>query len=216
MAEKTEFRSPQLEEVGKTTQVDATARFDKMTTVHSPPHSFKTQQLKARANTVPINMMSSTDDDVFHHLAVQLNRIDTLGHRDGSRAATPELSSSPNKIYSPDPAAASIDLVHYSGIGGSIDNIEAASNKYFELPETEEESPEDPLQEKRERHTSTGDVPMPSVLKATGVCARLDYPRVNITGKNDMSDFAGVSLFYSVTSMYSFCSFFYHCFTQVR
>jgi len=85
--------------------------------------------------------------------------------------------------------------VYYSGIGGSINNTEAASNKCFELPETEEESPEDPLQEKRERHTSTGDVPIASVLEATGVCARLDYPRVNITGKKDMSDFAGVSCF---------------------
>ena len=36
--------------------------------------------------------------------------------------------------YSPDlttAAAVTIDLVHYSGLGGSIDNIEAASNKYF-------------------------------------------------------------------------------------
>ena len=47
-------------------------------------------------------------------------------------------------------AAANIDLVYYSDIGGSNDNIEAASNKYFELLETEEESPEDPLQEKTE------------------------------------------------------------------
>jgi len=76
-----------------------------------------------------------------------------LGHRDGSWAATLELSNSPTKKYSPDlttSAAASIDLVHYSGIGGSVDYIEAASNKYFKLPETEVESPEDPLQEKRE------------------------------------------------------------------
>ena len=123
---------------------------------------------------------------------VQLNVIDTLGHRDGSRAATPELPHSPTKKCSPDlttSAAATIDLAHYSGMGGSIDSIEAASNKYFELPETEEESPEDPLQEKRERHSSTGDMLMPSELQATGVYTRLDYPRVNITGKRDMSDF---------------------------
>ena len=199
MAEQLECRSPRLEQVGKVTEVDVTAGFDKMATFDGPAHSFRLQQLKARANTVPVNMTPnvSTDDDAFHHLAVQLNRIDTLGHRDGSRAATPELPHSPTKKFSPDlttSAAATIDLAHYSGMGGSIDNIEAASNKYFELPETEEESPEDPLQEKRERHTSTGDVPMPSVLQATGVCARLDYPRVNITGKRDMSDFAGVSL----------------------
>ena len=82
--------------------------------------------------------------------------------------------------------------MYYSGIGESIDNIGAALN---ELPETEDESPEDPLQEKREQHTLTGVVLMASVLGATSVCARLDYPRVNITGKKDMSDFAGVSCF---------------------
>ena len=43
---------------------------------------------------------------------------------------------------------------------------------------------------------------MPSVLKATGVCARLDNPRVNITGKRDMSDFAGVSLYNSLICTY--------------
>ena len=207
MEEQNECRSPRLEEVGKMTEVDVTTGFNEMATVDGPPHSFQAQQLKARANTVPANLtlQMSTDDDVFHHLAVQLNLIDTLGHRDGSRAATPELTNSPTKKYSPDlttAAAATIDLVHYSGLGGSIDNIEAASNKFFELPETEEEGPEDPLQQKRERNTSTGDVPMPSVLKATGVCARLDYPRVNITGKRDMSDFAGVSLYNSVICTY--------------
>ena len=182
------------------TAVDVTTGFNKMATVDGPSRSFQAQQLKARANTVQANLTSqiSTDDDAFHHLAVQLNMIDTLGQRDGSCGATSESTNSPTKKYSPDlttaaAAAATIDLVHYSGLGGNIDNIEAASNKYFELPETEEESPENPLQQKRERHTSTGDVPMPSVLKATGVCARLDYPRVNITGKKDMSDFAGVS-----------------------
>ena len=143
----------------------------------------------------------STDDDTFHLLAVQLNLIDTLGHRNGSHVATPELTSSPTMKYSPDltTAAGTIDLVHYSGLGGSIDNIETASN---ELPETEEESPEDPLQQKKERNTSTGDVLIPSVLKATGVCARLDYPRVNITGKMDTSDFAGISLYNSVICTY--------------
>ena len=55
-------------------------------------------------------------------------------------------------------------------MGGSIDNIETAYKKYFELPGTEEKSPEDPLQEKRERHSSTGEVLMPSMLQATGVC----------------------------------------------
>ena len=39
------------------------------------------------------------------------------------------------------------------------------------------------------------DVPIASVLESTGVCARLDYPRVNITGKKDVNDFAGVSCF---------------------
>ena len=173
------------------TEVNVTTGFNKMATVDGPPHSFQAQ-VRVRANTVPANLTSqmSTDDDTFHLLAVQLNLIDTVGHRVGSCGATPELTSSPTMKYSPDltTAAGTIDLVHYSGLGGSTDNIETASNKYFALPETEEESPEDPLQQKRERHTLTGDVLIPSVLKATGVCARLDYPRINITGKKDMSD----------------------------
>ena len=118
------------------TEVDDTTGFNKMATVDGPPHSFQAR-LRARANTVPTNLTSqmSTDDDAFHHLAVQLNLIDTSGHRDGSRGATPKLTSSPTIKYSPDlttaAAAATIDLVHYSGLGGSIDNMEAASNKYF-------------------------------------------------------------------------------------
>ena len=121
--------------------------------------------------------------------------IDTLGHRDGSRAATPEFLHSPIKKCSSDLttfSAATIDLEYYSGMGGSIDSIEATTLSYCTVPETEAE---DPLQKKRDGHSSTGDVPMPSVLLATGVCARLDYFRVNITGKRDMNDFAGVSLY---------------------
>ncbi|XP_065905926.1 uncharacterized protein [Dysidea avara] len=79
MEEQNECRSPRLEEVGKMTEVDVTTEFNKMATVDGPPHSFQAQQLSARANTVPTNLTSqmSTDDDAFHHLAVQLNLIDT-------------------------------------------------------------------------------------------------------------------------------------------
>jgi len=58
----------------------------------------------------------STDDEVFHHLTVQLNMTDTLGH---SRAATPKL----------------LCLVYYSGIKGTINNIQAASIRRFEAKE---------------------------------------------------------------------------------
>ena len=42
---------------------------------------------------------------------------------------------------------------------------------------------------------------MHSVLETTGVCAGLDYPHVNITCKEDMSDFTSVSCdMYSIVS----------------
>ena len=160
--------------------------------VDAPLRSFKVQQMKARSNTVPAKMNSqmSADDEVFHHLAVQLSMIDNLAQRDGSRSGTPELHS-PTKRQSPDPTGV-LDLSHYSGMAASSIEAEAPSNKYFEFSgAVEEDSPEEPLPEKRERHTSLGD--SPALLKSTGVCTRLDYPRVQITGRKSISDIVGVS-----------------------
>ena len=169
-----------------------------MDATDTPLKSFKVLQGKARSNTVPsrLNHQMSADDEVFHHLAVQLSMIDNLAQRDGSRSGTPELySHSPTKGQSPDPSGVNIDLAHYSGMAPSSIEAEAPSNKYFEFSgAVEEESPEEPLPEKRERQASTGD--SPALLKVTGVCARLDYPRVQITGKKNIADFAGVSVTY--------------------
>lgn len=136
---------------------------------------------------------SSCDDDVFHHLAMQLSLIDNLAHRDGSKPTTPELIHSPTKRYSPDPAA--LDLTQYSGIAKGVTGTEAASNAFFEYHGAgDDHSPDELLpSETRQRNTSTGE--LPSVLKATGVCVRLEYPRVKITGEKDMADFAGVSYY---------------------
>lgn len=176
--------SPKLEEIGKMDNVDM------------PLRSFKVQQLKARSNTVPTKMNSqmSADDEVFHHLAMQLSMIDNLAQRDRSRSATPELHS-PTKSQSPDPTGV-IDLSQYSGMAPTSIEAEAPSNKYFEFSGAmmEEDSPEEPLPQKRERQASTGE--SPALLEATGVCARLDYPRVHITGKKSIADFAGVSATY--------------------
>ena len=178
--------SPKLEEINRMDAID------------TPLKSFKVLQGKARSNTVPsrLNHQMSADDEVFHHLAVQLSMIDNLAQRDGSRSGTPELySHSPTKGQSPDPSGVNIDLAHYSGMAPSSIEAEAPSNKYFEFSgAVEEESPEEPLPEKRERQASTGD--SPALLKVTGVCARLDYPRVQITGKKNIADFAGVSVTY--------------------
>jgi len=140
-----------------------------------------------------------SSDDVFHHLAVQLSLIDNLAHRDGSKPTTPELINSPTKRYSPDPAA--IDLAQYSGIATSVTDREAASNKYFEYSgAVDDHSPEElPPSDKRQRNTSLGEIP--SALTAAGVCARLDYPRVKITGEKDIADFAGVSKFFKECKM---------------
>ena len=136
----------------------------------------------------------SSDDDVFHHLAMQLSLIDNLAHRDSSKPTTPELIHSPAARFSPDPAAA-IDLTQYSGIATSVTNTEVASNKYFEYHGAiDDHSPEELMPseiEKRQRNTSTGEIS--SVLKSAGVCMRLDYPRVKITGEKDIADLAGVS-----------------------
>lgn len=136
---------------------------------------------------------SSTDNDVFHHLAKQLSLIDNLAVRDreNSKPTTPELIHSPAARYSPDPAA--IDLTQYSGIANGVNDNEAASNKYFEYHgAVDDNSPEELLpSETRKRNTSTGEIP--SVLQATGVCMKLDYPRVKITGEKDIADLAGVS-----------------------
>ena len=133
---------------------------------------------------------SSTDNDVFHHLAKQLSMIDSLAVIN-SRPTTPELIHSPAARYSPDPAA--IDLTQYSGITNGVNDTEAASNKYFEYHgAANDNSPEELLpSETRKRNTSTGEIP--SVLQATGVCMKLDYPRVKITGEKDIADLAGVS-----------------------
>ena len=121
---------------------------------------------------------SSSDDDVFHHLAKQLSIIDNLAHRDNSKPTSPE------------PAA--IDLTQFSGITTNMTNTEAASNKYFEYHGAiDDHSPEEILPSDKRRNTATGEIP--SVLKATGVCIRLEYPRVKITGEKDIADFAGVS-----------------------
>ena len=185
--------SPKLEEINRTDAMDI------------PMKSFKMQQSKARSNTVPskLNHHTSVDDEVFHHLAVQLSMIDNLAQRDGSRSGTPELHShSPTKGQSPDPTGVNIDLAHYSGMAPSSVEAEAPSNKYFEFSGAmEEESPEEPLPEKRERQASIGD--SPALLKLTGVCARLDYPRVKITGKNSIADFAGVSTICYVVYWYA-------------
>ena len=85
---------------------------------------------------------------------------------------------SPTKKFSPDlttSAAATIDLAHYSGMGGSLDNIEAASNKYFELQY---------LRQRLRAHCRR---------RERGT--RLDYLHLNITGKRDMNDFVSVSLY---------------------
>ena len=136
----------------------------------------------------------SSDDHVFHHLAMQLSMIDNLAHRDSSRPTTPELIHSPAARFSPDPAA-TIDLTQYSGIVAGVTDTEAASNKYFEYHgAVDDHSPEELMPseiEKRNRNTSTGEIS--SVLKNAGVCMRLDYPRVKITGEKDIADFAGVS-----------------------
>ena len=136
---------------------------------------------------------SSTDNDVFHHLAKQLSMIDNLAvrDRDNSKPTTPELIHSPATRYSPDPAA--IDLTQYSGIANGVSDTEAASNKYFEYHgAVNDHSPEELLpSETRQRNTSTGDIP--SVLQTTGVCMKLDYPRLKITGEKDIADLAGVS-----------------------
>ena len=164
-----------------------------MDNVDIPLKSFKVQQLKARSNTVPakLNSQMLADDEVFHHLAMQLNMIDTLAQRERSRSNTPELHS-PTKGQSPDPTGV-IDLSQYSGMAPSSIEAEAPSNRYFEFSGAmmEEDSPEEPLPEKRERQASTGESPV--LLKTTGVCARIDYPRVHITGKKSIADFAGVS-----------------------
>lgn len=177
--------SPKLKEIGR------------MDTVDLSPKSFKVQQLRARSNTMPskLNSSMSTDDEAFHNLAVQLSMIDSMAQRDGSRSGTPERFSPTNRQMSPDPAGV-IDLAHYSGMSASSVEAEAPSNKYFEFSgAVEEESPEEPLPEKqREKQLSTGD--SPGLLKATGVCSRIDYPRVNITGKKDITDFSGVNLVY--------------------
>ena len=175
--------SPKLEELGRMDSTDL------------PLKSFKVQQLRARSNTVPskLNRQMTADDEVFHHLAVQLSMIDTIAQRDGSRSGTPELHS-PAKGQSPDPTGV-IDLAQYSGMAPSSVEAEAPSNKYFEFSgAVEEDSPEEPLPEKRERQASTGE--SPALLQATGVCARLDYPRVHITGKKSIADFVGVSSVY--------------------
>ena len=178
--------SPKLEEVGRMDSVDM------------PAKSFQVQQLKARSNTVPSKLNTSqmsADDEVFHHLAMQLNMIDNLAQRERSRSGTPEFLS-PTKRQSPDPTGV-IDLSQYSGMAPSSIETEAASNKYFEFSgAVEEDSPEEPLPEKRERHASTGE--SPAMLKASGVCARLDYPRVQITGNRSIADFAGVSAAYCI------------------
>ena len=136
---------------------------------------------------------SSSDDDVFHHLAMQLSIIDNLAHRDTSKPTTPELMHSPAARFSPDPAA--IDLTQYSGIAAGVTDTEAASNKYFEYHgAVDDHSPEELMPseiEKRQRNTSTGEIS--SMLKNVGVCMRLDYPRVKITGEKDIADLAGVS-----------------------
>lgn len=182
--------SPKLGRIGKMETIDLPAK-------GLPVKSFQVQQMKARRNTMPGNLGSqiSTDDEAFHNLAVQLNMIDNnyLAHRDGSRGGTPELHS-PMKKQSPEPGM--IDLAHYSGMSGGSIETEAPSNKYFEFSGALEgdDSPEEPLPEKRERQTSTRE--SPKYLKTTGICARLDYPRVKITGKNDITDFAGVSIIY--------------------
>lgn len=133
---------------------------------------------------------SSSDNDVFHHLAKQLSMIDSLAvrDRDTSKPTTPELIHSPATRYSPDPAA--IDLTQYSGIATSVNETEAASNKYFEYHgAVDDRSPEELLPP--ERNASSSD--LSSVLKATGICMKLDYPRVKITGEKDKADLAGVS-----------------------
>ena len=136
---------------------------------------------------------STTDDDVFHHLAKQLSMIDNMAIRERdrdnacSKPTTPELIHSPAMRYSPDPAA--IDLIQYSGIANSVTDTEAASNTYFEYHgAVDDNSPEELLPS--EKRQTKGDIP--SVLKATGVCMKLDYPRVKITGEKDIADLAGV------------------------
>jgi len=122
--------SPKLEEINR------------MDTVDMPMKSFYVQKLKARSNTIPtkLNSQMSTDDEVFHHLAMQLSMIDNLAHRDGSRSGTPEMHS-PTKGQSPDPV---IYLAHYSGMSASSIEAEVPSNKYFEYSgAAEEESPEE-------------------------------------------------------------------------
>ena len=149
----------------------------------------------ASKNHLPngLKAASSCDDDVFHHLAMQLSMIDNLAHRDSSRPTTPEIIHSPAARFSPDPAA--IDLIQYSGIAAGVTDTEAASNKYFEYHgAVDDHSPEELMPseiEKRQRNTSTGEIS--SVLKNVGVCMRLDYPRVKITGEKDIADLAGVS-----------------------
>lgn len=151
---------------------------------------------KNHLNSLPNGLKpaaSSSDDDVFHHLAMQLSMIDNLAHRDSSKPPTPELIHSPAARFSPDPAA--IDLTQYSGIAAGVTDTEAASNKYFEYHgAVDDHSPEELMPseiEKRQRNTSTGEIS--SVLKNAGVCMRLDYPRVKITGEKDIADLAGVS-----------------------
>ena len=152
-----------------------------------PFKSFKVQQLKAR-NKIPtkLNSQMLADDEVFHHLAMQLSMIDNLAQRDHSRSATPELHS-PTKSQSPDPTGV-IDLSQYSGMAPTSIEAKVPSNRYFEFSGA---MIEEPLPEKREKQASTGQ--SPALLKTTGVCARLDYPRVHITSKKSIADFAGVS-----------------------
>ena len=133
---------------------------------------------------------SPDDNDVFHHLAKKLSLIDNLAHRDSSKPTSPELIHSPTARFSPDPTA--IDLSQYSAIATGVINTEAASNKYFEYHgAVDDRSPEELIPSRIEKGTSTGDIS--SMLKATGVCVRLDYPRVKITGEKDKADLAGVS-----------------------
>lgn len=138
------------------------------------------------------NGPKSSDDDVFHHLAMQLSLID-IGHRDGSKPATPEPTHSPINRYSPDPAT--IDLTQYSGIATNITSTEAASNKYFEYSRViDDNSSEEVLpSEKRQRSTLTAEN-INSVQRSSGICTKLEYPRVKITGEKDIADFAGVSI----------------------
>ena len=172
------------------------------TTVHSESANKKDQLelpvdningpcIKNHTNALPNGpKVSSDDNDVFHHLAQQLSMIDNLAHRDSSKPTTPELIHSPTARFSPDPAA--IDLSQYSGIATGVANTEAASNKYFEYHgAVDDHSPEELIPSAIEKRASTGDIP--SMLKATGVCIRLDYPRVKITGDKDKADLAGVS-----------------------